>query len=172
MSPEVRMILERNMFMAKEAVAYARSKLSIGASNKWKDIKKSGLESLICVPAMRSIDYIGQQTTELRFIRAVAAVAEHVGCGNCGENASIAFMYLLDRGVKPLDFMEGGSVDHAFVVVGRPASSTAADSKTWGKEAVVCDPWHEEGGAYLASEFLNRMYKGEQMVPTVFYRVE
>jgi hypothetical protein len=66
--------------------------------------------------------------------------------------------------------MEGGPVDHAFVVVGRVQGSSAADPKTWGKEAVVCDPWHAEGGAYLASDFLTRMYKGERMVPASFFR--
>jgi hypothetical protein len=128
--------------------------------------------SLLCVPAIRSVELPGEMTTELKFIRATAAKAEHVGCGNCGENAALAFVHLLDRAVRPLDYMEGGEIDHAFVVVGRPAGSSPGDPRTWGADAVVCDPWHEEGGAYPASEFGARMYKGATMRPRSFFRHE
>src|SRR5688572_12556037 len=135
------MALEPNTVMATEAVRYTLSKLTIGASTKWSDIWHTGSESFICFPAMRFVELLQQFTDELKYLRSVASVAEHVGCGNCGENAAIAFIYLLDRSVRPLDLMSGGPVDHAFVVLGRPAQSTASDPTTWGKEAVVCDPW-------------------------------
>ena len=167
------MVLERNMFFAKEAVTHARSKLTLGANNKWKDLLRTRGESLICVIASRDVEIPGESEGGIKWIRAVAAKAEHVGCGNCGENAAIAFMYLFERGIRPLDFMSGGDpVDHAFVVVGRSGSSEAADPKTWGDEAVICDSWHEDGGAYFATEFLTRMYKGEQMVPQSEFRVD
>jgi hypothetical protein len=51
------------------------------------------------------------------------------------------------------------SGDHAFVVIGRAASSKAADYKTWGPDAVVCDPW---GGVVCAASEIpkSRMYGG------------
>lgn len=163
---------ERNLLVAQDAVKYVRSKITIGASNKPGDVLRSLGGSLLCVPAIRSVDLPDQDTSDLKFIRAVAAKAEHVGCGNCGENASLAFVYLLDRGVKPLDLMEGGPVDHAFVLVGSPAAGVESDPKKWGGDAVVCDPWHYEGGAYPATEFRKRMYKAEQMVPRSFFRID
>lgn len=167
------MVLERNMFFAKEAVAHARLALTLGATNKWKDLLRTRGESMICVVASRGVEIAGEAEGGIPWLRAVAAKAEHVGCGNCGENAAIAFMYLFERGIRPLDFMSGGDpVDHAFVLIGRPRSGAASDPKSWGTEAVICDPWHEDGGAYLASEFLTRMYKGEQMVPESIVRAD
>jgi hypothetical protein len=166
------MVLERNLFMAQEAVAHTRSKFTLGAQKKVKEVLRTFGESLISVAATRSIGRPEQLVTELKSLRAVAKMAEHVGCSTCEENAAIAFIHLLDQGVTPLDYMRGGNVEHTFVVIGRPQSSAAADPREWGANAVVCDPWHEDGAAYYASEFLTRMYKGEQMVPYTVWRVE
>jgi hypothetical protein len=166
------MVLERHLFMAQEAVAHTRSTFTLGARKKIKDVLRTFGESLVCVAAMRSIDLPDQLITELKSLRAIAKMAEHVGCRTCEENAAIAFIHLFDQGVTPLDYMRGGTVEHAFVVIGRLKSSAAGDPREWGADAVVCDPWYEDGAAYYASEFLTRMYKGEQMVPYSVWRVE
>lgn len=82
-----------------------------------------------------------------------------MGCGNCGERAAVAFMYLLDAlKAKPLDYMARTNADHAFVVIGRKAESKESDFKTWGTDCIVCDPW--AGAAFAASEIPRKAYKG------------
>jgi hypothetical protein len=93
--------------------------------------------------------------------RIVAEYAGKNGCGNCGENAILAFMYLYDLGVRPLDNMAVDQ-DHAFVVIGRKPGDVN-DFATWGPVAVVCDPWaqgflrKENFGTYPGTEFESRM---------------
>lgn len=78
-------------------------------------------------------------TTTIDLYRIIAAKAKKNGCGNCGENSVVAFMFLYDMGVRPLDRMTAHA-DHEFVVIGRKAGPVN-DWKKWGPEAVVCDPW-------------------------------
>jgi len=86
-------------------------------------------------------------------IRRAAAYALSYGCGNCGEHAVIAFTFLMDHGVKPLDFMElfDNRPRHNFVVIGREVDSEPAKYGTWGENAVVCDPW--DRNVYPAREY-------------------
>jgi hypothetical protein len=165
-----------NLKAARDAVDYVGSKLTIGSSNKPRDVIGSLGESLLCVVAIRSVDIAtGDRNATLGWIRASAAKAEHVGCGNCGESAALAFMHLHDRHVHPLDLMEGQNVDHAFVVIGRAPKGDAAEPETWGQDAVVCDPWGglwlKTGKAFSAIEFRIEMYKGLYMRPRSLYRV-
>jgi hypothetical protein len=60
--------------------------------------------------------------------------------------AAIAFLFLRDRGVRPLDFMCFNGKDHAFVILGRPASSTAGDFSSWAEQSVACDPLRGDSG--------------------------
>jgi hypothetical protein len=79
----------------------------------------------------------------LEDIKKLAKLAAKHGCGNCGELTSLAFMFLFNKGVRPLDFMAlSDPADHAFVVIGR-GGSRADDGvgQNWGEAAVVCDPW-------------------------------
>jgi hypothetical protein len=96
-----------------------------------------------------------------------AALAASAGCGNCGEQAAIAFSYLeLSRNARPLDYVgpagstrivSSGNIDHAFVVIGRVKGSDPLDQKTWGVDAVVCDPWDGDSGSYyMASDIPTR----------------
>jgi hypothetical protein len=73
-------------------------------------------------------------------------------CGNCNEQAAIAFTYLHRLGVRPLDYCTltpfSRDVDHVFVIIGRRKK---ADPKSklpvweqWDDDAVVCDPWTPE----------------------------
>jgi hypothetical protein len=64
-------------------------------------------------------------------------------CGNCGEQASMAFIYLRDHGIRPLDYYEAEGIltRHAFVIIGLDANIDKTDYKQWNKNAIMCDPW-------------------------------
>lgn len=41
--------------------------------------------------------------------------------------------------------------NHRFIVIGRDPDSDSYDISTWGKDAIICDPWAKLN--YFASEF-------------------
>jgi hypothetical protein len=74
-------------------------------------------------------------------IQTLARLVDANGCGNCGEMAARTFIYLLNLNIRPLDYYAlNDEADHAFVVIGRVGGDDN-DWRTWGKTAVVCDPW-------------------------------
>jgi hypothetical protein len=153
--------------VAMEAVLYVQAKMTVGAANKVPDILGTVGMSVLCVAAERSVtkDYEGYKTEA--YLRMIAATAENVGCGNCGEQSATAFVYLLDKGVRPLDWMALESPgDHAFVVLSRASGSDDHDPSTWGPAAMVCDPWK---GRVYAPNLLVKMWHHK---PRRLYRVE
>jgi hypothetical protein len=60
--------------------------------------------------------------------------------------AAIAFLFLSERGIRPLDYMCFDGKDHAFVILGRPASTLVGEFSTWADKSVPCDPLREEVG--------------------------
>lgn len=145
---------------AQFAVAYVKSKMVDGADNHIWDIFTSGLDSRSCVPEMRDsyrTDFYNRQPAAER-IKVAAMWAEASGCGNCGEQAAIAYQWLLRNSVLPVEFMQFAKPkDHNFVVLGRIASSDVAQPATWGPDAVICDPWKNR--SYLAI-MLNQIWPG------------
>jgi hypothetical protein len=96
-------------------------------------------------------------------IRIIADTATRNRCGNCGEFSASAFMWLFDQGVRPLDWMQLVGGDHAFVVIGR-RDGDATDVRSWGPDAVACDPWgqgfrsgHSGSGTYPGTQFRSQM---------------
>ena len=165
------MSLQGNLSRARLAVDHVRAKMTIGASNKIGDIAKSFGGALLCVPASRSVDIAVPRGPIPAWLKEWAAKAEHVGCGNCGEQAALAFMDLHNRfHVRPLDYMARRNADHAFVVIGRARGSKIDDYLTWGDDAVVCDPWDNK--VYAAREVLTKMYGGKAFKPESLYRVD
>jgi hypothetical protein len=79
----------------------------------------------------------------LEDITTLAELAKKHSCGNCGEMTSSAFLHLHNVGIRPLDFVSlKDPADHAFVVIGRKAGTDNDPfGRTWGKDAVICDPW-------------------------------
>ena len=79
----------------------------------------------------------------LQDIQILSDLADHHGCGNCGEMTAVTFMYLYNLDIRPLDFMKlKKPADHAFVVIGRKGSDKDDKlGRNWGTNAVVCDPW-------------------------------
>jgi hypothetical protein len=155
-----------NYYLSAAVIAneYVKKKMTIGASNKLRiDFLKawqcSG--SLVNTGEMRK--YVDKQMTDainndtqpvhspldynLRFqkiyLEKSAVGAELYGCGNCGEQSAIAFVFLRNQKTFPLDWMEVNNYEHAFVIIGRARGSDATNPITWGNEAVICDPWRD-----------------------------
>lgn len=149
--------LATNLDAANQAVRHVARYMTIGSSNKWGDMLASGGGGMLCVVATRSVEVAVPRTQAVpSWIREMAAKAQSSGCGNCGEQAAIAYIYLVETAkIAPLDYMSRVNADHAFIAIGRIDGSDAADYSTWGPSAVVCDPW--DGEAYQASEIPTRM---------------
>lgn len=148
----------KNLASAKQAVIYVDLRMTIGASNKWASTD----EAQQCVRRIRRSAYLSLQD--------MARKAEAAGCGNCGEQAAIAFMYLRRKGIRPLDYMSlKRPGDHAFVVIGRKKKSQATNPKSWGGLAAVCDPWMRK--QYYGSQYNVRMYDTRHL-PVSRFRID
>jgi hypothetical protein len=152
--------LAKNLQIAKDLVVKVRGMLTIGAANQ----PGSGPAQWDCVARTRTLTAPQMEFKRAFFrsvgdIRKIADNAVMTRCGNCGENAAIAFILCVDKGVEPLDYMELAAEedDHAFLVIGRREGSQALhyDANTWGPDAVVCDPWMNK--AYPCSELSTQM---------------
>jgi hypothetical protein len=131
-----------NLQLARAAVEYVRRQLPRGPGNQ----PGSPPDGRACVQYLRDTTVCA-----VNFIPRLARRAVEVGCGNCGEQAAVAFMYLLARGARPLDYLSllgsHGHAVHAFVVLAFCPEDDTSSSR-WGPDAVICDPW--EGRAYPA----------------------
>lgn len=141
--------------LAANIVSQVQAKLPRGAANK----PDSSQDSIECVGRMRKVTYkeliaAGAFYKLVSDIKTIADNALRRQCGNCGEQAAIAFMMLLEKKVEPIDYMfcAGEGDDHSFVVIGRREDSDVRkyNAQTWGPDAVVCDPWM--GKAYPCGE--------------------
>lgn len=163
--------LQVNLSKARLAVDHVRSHMTVGAGNKFRDVARSMGRALLCVPASRSVDIAVPRGPIPAWLRGAASKAKHVGCGNCGEQAALAFVDLYGRlHARPLDYMVRTNADHAFVVIGRARRSRIGNLMTWGNDAVVCDPWDNK--AYAAWEIPTTMYGGGVFKPTSVFRVD
>jgi hypothetical protein len=160
-----------NVASARRAVDYVTSKMTVGASNR-VDVLKTGGGSVLCVFATRQTDFaVAERNGIPSYILLPAATAEHVGCGNCGEQAALAFVYLVeDLKVKPVEYMGRTNADHAFVVIGRSKDSDVSDYKTWGDQCVVCDPWDKK--SFAASQIPKEAYKPESFQAESIFRLD
>ena len=165
------MSLQVNLSRAAQALTYVQSKMTIGASNKFRDLARSLGGSALCVVASRSVDIGAPRGPVPSWLRGMAAKAKATGCGNCGEQAAVAFVYLYEQiHAKPLDYMARTNADHAFVVIGRMRQSRIDDYTTWGNDAVVCDAWDDQ--VYPAREIPTKMYGGGVFKPEGYYRLD
>jgi hypothetical protein len=155
--PKSDLWLVHNLMWAEHALKVVADAMTWGAQDKFQDVATSFLytgllirdvyaeEDKLTARGLRGKDYI----------YGAAAIAQLYGCGNCAEQSAIAFRFLDQHRIKPLDYMQRANGDHAFVVIGRAAGSDEAEySAAWGPAAVVCDPW--KGEAYEASEINER----------------
>lgn len=158
--------LQQNIAIGQEALNYTISHLPYGRGNNWSDnlnLLHPALPAM-CVMSMRI-------RSSANTISQIASEAESNHCGNCGEHASVAMMYLHRRGIRPLDFMTLTNGDHDFVIIDRSENSTISLPNTWGSSAVVCDTWSR--AVYPANEMINRMRgmcSNNAPIPRTVYR--
>jgi hypothetical protein len=128
--------LTSNLRYARDAVSYVQKKLYRGAANQ----ADSTDDGKACVDYIRGSYLSANPSVKIPY---VAQQAEAVACGNCGEQAAVAFVYLNRRGINPLVYMNlldaTGVAIHSFVVIG--TDFTDGDASGWGDEAVICDAW-------------------------------
>ena len=86
------------------------------------------------------------------FILASSRIALDAHAGNCGEHASVAFLYLRDnaKDARPIEFMEFDDRSHTFVIINRPQEIPIENFRDWSGRAVLCDPW--KGGSGMAEK--------------------
>lgn len=129
--------------VAAKAVEYVQSKLTVGASNI------DNPHALAQARVVEARNFTVGGTSELfgkakLFQIASSAVKSHAG--NCGEQAAVAFKYLYDLGIFPLDYVSSTREDHAWLVIGRPSGTDIKRPEHWGDDWVVCDPWNVAQG--------------------------
>jgi hypothetical protein len=157
-----------------QALTYVRGKMDIGASNK---PGPGMIAKALCAGGTFNEGELRQQVDKdlariqrpgwKDVLESSADWAKHYGCGNCGEQSAVAFVYLRDLGIRPLDWMQVGNFKHAFVVVGRLGESDPADYTTWGRSSYYCDPWRGDCGE---AAVLHVRYWKKKMA--VLYRLE
>lgn len=166
-----------NLAAAKLAVAYVKANVPFGASNRLSDYSESyeknrkkieGNDPNVLDKALGAMtaflplltganraQQIWNETTgnapsdPISRFRQIAEITTRTKAGNCNEQSITAFMFLYDRGARPLAWMHLTNGRHAFVVVGRTPKS-GDDPTKWGDAAVVCDPWNNEAYALPA----------------------
>ncbi len=84
--------------------------------------------------------------------------------GNCMELSTVALYFALQTADQHLlhsdshylaEVVQTKDQSHAFVIFGRLRNSDLTDPKTWGKNAVVCDPWANR--CYAASTIASNL---------------
>lgn len=124
-----------------------------GTSNKPLDVIFTLGLSAMCVVVQRKLVADPSPTCYKDIPQWITSAAHKLisfGCGNCGEQTAYAMLLLYHQGHRSLDYMSVAGGDHAFLVMGSEDAGPASSFTTWGKDAVVCDPW--DGQAYMASQ--------------------
>lgn len=156
--------LKLNLEYAHEAMNYTQEVLPLGAVNRSQNSDSQSSDAIVQIELMRvELEHKVKEKRHLHhnfdwFHELVAEGAEKYQAGNCGEQSAVAYVYLKNhknvRKVERLSLVNG---DHGFVVIGRSPLGDVADPETWGKEAVVCDPWANE--YFPAEEIFDRFKK-------------
>jgi hypothetical protein len=145
---------------ARKAIMVVRELLSNG-SNFQSDgrhltvAEERALSTTVRNASRRAVESVLSQdrhiSKEEAQVHADIEALEECGYGRCGEQASAAFVVLMNLGIRPLDIVHTTIGYHAVVVIGRRPDSDPLDSATWGPNAVVCCPW--SGKVYRLYEF-------------------
>jgi hypothetical protein len=133
---------------AQMAVNYTRQILAWGASNKLYDQAVTLGTVNIGVLRTRITTFAGSITngsgeSTMDYWKRVARNASNACAGNCQEHAAVAFVYLMNRGVKPIEIVS--VPNHAFVVVGRGVKPSETGDigfpNGWADYCWISDPW-------------------------------
>lgn len=124
-----------------------------------RDIQSRQLLRNECEDLKRTIRRAGEFSSK-EIAKIAAKASKKAGYGNCEEKAAIAYFFLRDRGIRPIELMaSGGSLEnpsdsHQFVVIGRKKDEDVDNPDAW-TEAAVCDPW--DNSVYEPSALPNKL---------------
>lgn len=107
------------------------------------------------------------------FIKRIAMLGRVSQTGNCSELSGIAYEYLDNEGIYPLDYFAvwRGSWTHAFLILNRDPSIPIKDFKKWSEYAIVCDPLYDRAAnASHLSVWYPRMFPLKDK--DLWYRLE
>jgi hypothetical protein len=97
------------------------------------------------------------------YIDEMAFEARSMGAGNCGEQAALAFKYLEEQGIRPLDYVAFRTRNHAIVILGSTVPIRQNNFAEWSVEGVVCDPWGKwvDLAGMLAVKYPNSRFESQ-----------
>jgi hypothetical protein len=145
---------------ARAAVDYVKKNITMGASNKLSDMFGTLTVVKFCTNEMRDkvdqelasyadanyVNNYNEAEFHKRYLKANASWSKLYGCGNCGEQSALAFTFLENQQIFPLDWVCTENWSHAFVIINRAKGSDLSNYQTWGSAAVICDPWSDYAG--------------------------
>lgn len=177
------------LICAERAVNYVRTTCGILSDNRAADrsIQVRDVEAARREGMRRSGAAAGDWQSGLA---AEVSAYKEAHAGNCLEMAKVAFVYLAEQGITPLEVAwltpraavnvrlagttETADVDpdHAFVIIGRKSTAQerrnrfggeidVPDVDTWNFGTVICDPWSKR--SYLS----NRLGLESEMINRV-----
>ena len=137
----------QRLAVAKEAIELTKKVISFGAGNQVEALAATKMNAKFRMDAMREPSY-WELAPEVRKIAQanpealVAAKADLVHGGNCGEHGWIAFDYIRQHAAGDTIERVTSDIDHGFALIGDRDKETGAD-------VVVADPWPTQATACL-----------------------
>jgi hypothetical protein len=145
---------------AKEAISYARSYIVNG--NTW--LSSNGLDADSKRVLNTGVGFVREEKNSLLHSSknpvdnffSVVTTSKKYSLGNCHELAFMALHYLVSKYPDyRSEVVSLGQGNHVFVVIGRDENSEIGNINTWGKDAIICDPWANK--IFPASEYLTEL---------------
>lgn len=149
----------RYIYYARKAIQYVKRILSHGSINKFSDQQRQTYQQDVdaLVDLRKSIQMDNQtmsrlcQALYLNALHKIVAKYAQAKVGNCAEQTRVALSYLISIGIYNVDLIDMKNGDHEFIVIGRAKHSNPNNIRTWGANAIICDPWADM--VYCASDF-------------------
>lgn len=150
--------LSKNRYytMAQEAITVIKSRFPLGAINRVDTLTKLGLsegERNLHFQTLGLWGEVADTPPNAYKLAMQANMLQPLQGGNCGIFADYAIGHLINT--YPRVSIEGLYFKgHVVVLIGRKQSSNPNDFKTWGKDALIVDPWADK--MYLASSLVEQ----------------
>jgi hypothetical protein len=154
--------------MAKEACAHVHKVCPHGSANRCNGRTPEG-QALAEVALRREkadfdlqVQHIQNSATlsknqkSLEIIQLLADIAHRARAGNCQEMAAVAFLYLKERNVAPIEMVS--IPKHTYIIVGRSPKTPINCHEDWNDEAVICDPWDRDTCIMKSRLFYQRVW--------------
>lgn len=103
---------------------------------------------LMWLDAVTRREYAHKEANWETFVDEWRKQALSTQTGNCSELSALAYRYLQEKGIRPVEYfgVYRGSWNHAFVILNRDQSVPIHDFAKWSYRAVVCDPLYDRAG--------------------------